>query len=176
MSEPAASYSEPSALPGEEPQAQAATAYLLHADALRLWRWQGWLLALGLAVPGVVVNLLRGEPRAALLSLPFMLAVGLLMSVYSRAYARRFSCMLYDDGLRVVRGVNWREEVFVSRSRIQHTEVHSGPIARHFGIAGLRIHTAGTQLGKIEVQGLSQADAVELRDRLLDRHGRRDEV
>jgi len=177
MIEPAGC-SEPTALPDAafEPSPAAATDFVLHPDAVRLWRWQGWLIAVAFAIPGVFVNLLRGEPYAALVSLPFPLAVGLLLTAYSRAYAARFACALLHDGLLLTRGVFWRAEVFVPRARIQHTELHSGPIARHYGISNLHIHTAGTQLGKVEVKGLAQRDAAELRDRLLDRYGRRDEV
>lgn len=74
-----------------------------------------------------------------------------------------------EDGLLVKRGVFWRSETFVPRSRIQHTEVNQGPFDRRWGMASLSLHTAGTHVEKITVSGLFHPDALRLRDELLDR-------
>lgn len=171
-------YSEPSALPGEvyESSDLGPEIYPLHPNAMRLKRWQALVLALLMSLPYVGINLARGAPLRALVAIPVVLAFMLLSERYARAYLKRFACTLFPDGLRVTRGVFWRSEVFVPRARIQHTEVQTGPIARRFGIAKLTLFTAGTQLGKVEVEGLPQAAAMELRDRLLERHGRHDAV
>lgn len=73
------------------------------------------------------------------------------------------------DGLLVKRGVFWRSETFVPRSRIQHTEVNQGPFDRAWGMASLSLHTAGTHVEKVTVSGLYHPDALRLRDELLDR-------
>ncbi len=72
----------------------------------------------------------------------------------------------------MTRGVWWRNESFVPRSRIQHTDVNQGPLARRLGIASLLVHTAGTHLAHLGVNGLPHEAAIELRDRLLNRDGR----
>jgi hypothetical protein len=93
------------------------------------------------------------------------------MRRYLAAYAARFRCRLLLDGLWIERGVYWRRETFVPRARVQHTDVNQGPLARRFGIAELKVFTAGTQAAEIEVDGLAHADALALRDRLLGRGG-----
>ncbi len=110
-----------------------------------------------------------------LLALAAALVAGLLLLLsrhYYRRYATQFRCELTEDGLLVARGVWWRSEHFTPRSRIQHTEVKQGPIARHYEMATLKVYTAGTHLGELEVEGLAHADALSLRDHLLGRDGR----
>lgn len=141
-----------------------------------MWRWQALIFASLMSLPALGFSVVSGSPLWALLALPLVLAVMLFSERYGRAYLERFACTLFHDGLRVSRGVYWRSEVFVPRTRIQHTEVQTGPIARRFGVAQLTLFTAGTHHGKVEVEGLPQAMAVELRDRLLERHGRHDAV
>lgn len=71
-------------------------------------------------------------------------------------------------GLRVRRGVLIRSIASVPKSRVQHTDVSQGPIQRHFGIATLTVHTAGTQYAAVPVPGLPRETAVAIRDFLID--------
>lgn len=71
-------------------------------------------------------------------------------------------------GLRVRRGVLIRSIASVPKSRVQHTDVSQGPIQRHFGIATLTVHTAGTQYAAVPVPGLPRETAMAIRDFLID--------
>ena len=91
----------------------------------------------------------------------------------ARARWRRTHWRLDANGLRVRRGVVWRSEVLVPRSRVQHLDLERGPIERRFGLATLVVHTAGTRMHALRQSGFHDADAVALRDALLpeaDRH------
>lgn len=88
---------------------------------------------------------------------------------FGRAEHRLYEVHKLADGLLVKRGVFWRTEIFVPRSRIQHTDVNQGPLDRRWAMATLTLHTAGTHAEKIEVSGLHQPDALRLRDELLNR-------
>jgi hypothetical protein len=103
-------------------------------------------------------------------ALPGLLLMGIVV-YYWRRYAEHFTCRLLADGLLVRRGVWWRSEVFVPRSRIQHTEVNQGPLARHNDLAQIAVFTAGSHASKIEIDGLALTDATQLRDQLLGRDG-----
>jgi membrane protein YdbS with pleckstrin-like domain len=77
-------------------------------------------------------------------------------------------------GLQVRRGRMWQREVLVPRSRVQHLDLERGPIERHYGLATIVVHTAGTRLQALRQSGLAEADAVALRDALVpeaDRDG-----
>ena len=76
-----------------------------------------------------------------------------------------------ERGLRIRRGVIWRSEIFVPKSRVQHTDVSRGPIERGFGIAKLIMHTAGTHDASVVLEGLAESDAFALRDFLIDVDG-----
>jgi membrane protein YdbS with pleckstrin-like domain len=144
--------------------------FRLHPSAQRLWRWQGVALVLAACVPPSL--LLRGsEYWLALIALVAVLVVRLTFG-YLRRYGDGFHCRLGRDGLLVERGVWWRSETFVPRARVQHTDIGQGPLGRHFGIATLKVFTAGSHVGELDIRGLAHADAVTLRDNLLGRDGR----
>jgi membrane protein YdbS with pleckstrin-like domain len=107
-------------------------------------RWQAFLLA-------AVTWLLAG-------------AFGTLL-----AYWRwKSSALKLDDtGLRFRRGYVWHKEILVPRSRVQHLDIERGPIERHYGLATLIVHTAGTRHHALRIAGLADADAVGLRDALV---------
>ena len=84
-----------------------------------------------------------------------------------RARWRRTRWMLDTRGLHVRHGVFWRSEVLVPRSRVQHLDIERGPLERHFGLATLVVHTAGSQTQALRQSGLADADAVDLRDALI---------
>lgn len=83
---------------------------------------------------------------------------------------------LDDTGLHVKRGKWWRREILVPRSRVQHLDIERGPIERHFGLATLTVHTAGTRQHALRQPGYLDADAVALRDALVPASARNDDV
>ena len=81
---------------------------------------------------------------------------------YNRTFWR-----LSEDGLEIRRGVVWRHQISVPRARVQHADVVQGPLQRHYGVATLIVHTAGTQNSSVGLVGLTHATAVDLRDELI---------
>jgi membrane protein YdbS with pleckstrin-like domain len=143
----------------------------LHAGLRQLWLVQGIVLALALGLPACIAALASG--RWLLLPLvPIAGAVTVALALrYGAAWQRRYRCVLLPDGLLLQHGVWWRAEVFVPRARVQHTEVHEGPLLRRLGMANLKVFTAGTRMAELEVRWLPHPSALQLRDRLLARHG-----
>ena len=74
---------------------------------------------------------------------------------------------LDEAGLRIRRGLFWRSETLVPRSRVQHTDINRGPLDRKLGLATLKVYTAGTKLASVALEGLPAERAVELRDALV---------
>jgi uncharacterized protein len=81
---------------------------------------------------------------------------------------------LDDDGFRLRKGKWWQTEVFVPRSRVQHLDIHNGPMERKRGLATLVIHTAGTQSHALKQPGFSLQTATALRDALIPERRRDD--
>ena len=70
------------------------------------------------------------------------------------------------EGIEIRRGVVWRHVIAVPRSRIQHTDVSQGPLARRFGLGTLSLFTAGTEHERIDLSGLDHGVALAIRDAL----------
>ena len=70
-------------------------------------------------------------------------------------------------GLAIRRGIWWKHVIDVPRSRVQHTDVQQGPLARYYGIGKLIVYTAGTQHASVTLDGLEHGRALEMRDYLL---------
>ncbi|MFE9875307.1 PH domain-containing protein [Streptomyces sp. NPDC005784] len=123
-----------------------------------------WLGLLTIAV-GLLLALFAGPGWAAFALLPLALAAWgwrmLGRNWRSWRYAER------ADDLLISRGVLWREETVVPYGRMQLVEVTSGPLERHFGLAGVQLHTAAAATDA-RIPGLDPAEAERLRDRLTE--------
>lgn len=75
-----------------------------------------------------------------------------------------------ETGVRIRRGVWWRQVISIPTSRVQHTDVSQGPLQRNFGLATLTVFTAGTEGASISLEGLEHGVAKRLRDHLLPDH------
>ena len=141
-----------------------------------------WGLALGIGAAVLIGWPLRVAWPALSLggSLLLMVAVVLgfiVTGIWLGYRSWKFSLWKLDDtGLHVKRGRLWRKEILVPRSRVQHLDIERGPIERHFGLATLVVHTAGTRLQAVRQPGFQDADAVALRDALVPASDRHDDV
>lgn len=61
-------------------------------------------------------------------------------------------------------------------NRLQHVDLRRGPIERIYGLASLILHTAGTQSANLTIPGLDVAEAMRLRDHLVEKGGGDDAV
>lgn len=147
----------------------------LEPAAKPLMFWFGLLPFLIPIVPATVLPMtLMPGWQGLIITLP-VAALCLLLGI---RYARnRWQCTrwrLDDTGFRLRRGRWWQQEVFVPRSRVQHLDIHSGPMERSRGLATLVIHTAGTQSHALKQQGFSLQTATALRDALIPERRRDD--
>lgn len=122
-------------------------------------------VGLGLVVPTfALVSSWPARITVALTVVATTVAIGALLG---RIRWDRTSWRLDARGLQVRRGLVWRSEILVPRSRVQHLDLERGPIERRHGLATLVVHTAGTRLYALRQSGFIDADAVALRDALL---------
>ncbi|MFJ3308687.1 PH domain-containing protein [Streptomyces sp. NPDC086549] len=134
-----------------------------------LLRMRRLLLVVWLGPPtlalGLLLGLFAGPAWAGFALLPLaLMAWGWVLlgrNWRSWRYAER------ADDLLISRGVLWREETVVPYGRMQLVEVRSGPVERHFGLAGVQLHTAAAATDAT-IPGLDPAEAERLRDRLTE--------
>lgn len=96
-----------------------------------------------------------------------MLVVLVLALWHATARWQHTRYALTPLGLRIQRGVFWRSDTLVPRTRVQHTDLHRGPLDRLLGLAGLRVYTAGSELMRVTLNGLDFERATALRDALV---------
>lgn len=137
--------------------------------AMKVWRIQALAAALVVGVASAI-PLAPISPLIGAIVLSIVAGGGLILALsWPKAYFRRLRYGLDEFGLILQQGVLWRTQIALPRSRIQHSDVAQGPLQRRYGIATLKLYTAGSRHTKIELPGLTHADAIALRDALLNR-------
>jgi hypothetical protein len=158
----------------ENPSSEASPPIeRLTPGALTLFRLEGLIRAGILVLAACVVALslaLAEHGVGAVLVLGLAAALGLLLVVWypSRAW-RAWGYAVREHDLLITGGVVVRQLVSIPAGRIQHVDIHQGPIERAMGLARLRVYTAsgGGADGVIPAMTLEAADA--LRERLVRR-------
>ncbi len=113
-------------------------------------------------------------PQGILSGAVMLLALVLLIFAPMRRYNAR-GYQMSADRLRVVRGVLWHSDTVVPFGRVQHIDVHQGPIDRFFGIATLTLHTAGSHNASVNLPGLGADLARTMREDIRS-HIKRDSL
>jgi len=146
-----------------EDDGDALTA--LHPNYVKVVRLGTLVAALPFVVSALVFEFVGELPHGAFL-VPVLLAVlYLLIRVPLRRYQAR-GFQLGGDRLRVVRGLMFHSDTVVPFGRVQHIDVHQGPIERAYGLATLVLHTAGNHNASVSLPGLAHADAVAMREEI----------
>jgi uncharacterized protein len=144
----------------------------LDARVVKLWRVRHAIVSvvlLGLATIAVLsVGLGTGHWLWPLVGWQALLILRLVLLFWypPRAY-RAWGYRIDGKVLETRRGIWFRVHQLLPLSRLQHVDLHSGPIERSFGLASLLLHTAGTQHASIVVPGLDAREAARLRDELV---------
>jgi membrane protein YdbS with pleckstrin-like domain len=114
-------------------------------------------------VAGAVALELSGElPRGGFIVPILLAALYLIVRTPLRRYQGR-GYQLGADRLRVVRGLIFRSDTVVPFSRVQHIDVHQGPLERAYGLGTLVVHTAGNHNASVALPGLGHDDALAMR-------------
>ena len=82
---------------------------------------------------------------------------------YFRTYELR------PDDLVIREGIITRREQIVPYNRVQQVDIHRGLLAQVLGLSELRIETAGSAAGRVQLRLLDQATAASIRSQVLSR-------
>jgi membrane protein YdbS with pleckstrin-like domain len=140
--------------------------------AVAVWRWSAAMTftpLVGAASVLVVSASIARSPGALVLWIGWLLlltAAGTYVWKYPPARHRHLRYRIDDVGITIRDGVLWRTWSAVPRVRIQHTDVSQGPLQRRYGVAELKLYTAGSRFTRIDLPGLEHAVALALRDDL----------
>ncbi len=145
----------------------------LDSRVLTLFRLSTSLAALFLLVPASAVLALLTWQR---LLPPWLAGIALagfsaftvwIVVVYPRLHLRSWGFRIEDAVFELKYGVIVQRRIHIPLSRLQHVDIHRGPLERQLGLATLLLHTAGTSHALQTIPGLDPARAAQLRDRFL---------
>lgn len=100
---------------------------------------------------------------------PIYGSIALSIMVYTPISVRKKGYALRDFDIHFRKGVIWQQTTSLPYNRIQHVEVVSGPLDRYFDLAAVKIFTAGGGMTDMEIPGLENDRAVEIRDLVIDK-------
>ena len=129
----------------------------------KVLRVQAVLLMLPLLAAALALEVLLPGPHGLVVVPVLLLEVWLLGFLPGRRY-RRWGYHRGADQLRIVHGHLFHGDTVVPLGRVQHIDVHQGPIARRWDLATLTVHTAGTANAQVSLPGLKNADALAMRE------------
>jgi hypothetical protein len=144
----------------------------LDPRVVKLWRLQNaitFAVMLGLGLVGVVfVGFMTGAWLWGWAAWGALAAALLTLWAWypPRAY-RAWGYRLDGQVLETREGIWFRTLTLLPLSRLQHVDLHSGPLQRSLGLASLLLHTAGTHHATIIIPGLDAHEAARLRDQLV---------
>lgn len=119
------------------------------------------------AVPVLIAALVlesAGLVPVGLILIPVLLAALAFVLIFPGRRYRRWGYRLGADRLRIARGYLFHSDTVVPLGRVQHIDVHQGPIDGRFGLATLTVHTAGTHNASVRLPGLRHEDALAMRE------------
>lgn len=123
---------------------------------------QTLLLLLGLGLLSQTVRLPLPWAWLAMALLALMLVQLLLVPVQ----LRRCRYLLRQLDFMLQQGLFWRSAVLIPLCRVQHVTVSQGPLQKLFGLATLRVYSAGGTAAEIRLADIRQPDAMLLSEQL----------
>ena len=135
----------------------------LHPNYVKVVRLTSLLFAAPLIVAALILEATGVMPRGAFLVPVLLLALWLVIRAPLRRYQAR-GYRLGDDRLRVVRGFVFNSDTVVPFGRVQHIDVHQGPLERAYGLGTLVLHTAGNHNASVALPGIAHDDALAMRE------------
>jgi membrane protein YdbS with pleckstrin-like domain len=135
----------------------------LDPDFVKLLRADAAIFAVFLLGIAALVEALAPIPSGLVLVPVLALCGWLVLVVPGRRY-RRWGYAFGSDRLRVTRGFLFLHDSVVPLGRIQHIDVHQGPLMRRWGLARLTVHTAGNHGASVSLPGLKRPEAEAMRE------------
>lgn len=140
----------------------------LHANHVKALRLSAAVTAIPLAFAALVAEAVGVLPWGSVILPASVLLAWYVVRLPLRRYRVR-GYHLGKDRLRVVKGLLFRRDTVVPFGRVQHIDVERGPIERLFGLATLILRTAGTHNASVALPGLSEQDALAMREAIREK-------
>ena len=131
------------------------------------------VITIALIAAGIVI--LTALPKVEIAPLPISLGVLAIVAIPVLGWPfmalPRMGFAIRDRDIAFRKGVFWRSMTVVPFNRIQHVETTHSPLDRRFGLATLKIFTAGGSGSDLKIDGLAADHAERLRSLVLEKAG-----
>lgn len=125
-------------------------------------RTQQWIIWLPLILASFVPLAIVQHIALAVIPVVMLVLAGIISRlVINQAKVKALALRDFDIAFRS--GLYWRKTVMIAFNRIQHVEVSSGPLQRRFGLASVKLFTAGGSSVDLKIDGLTAERAEQVR-------------
>jgi len=136
------------------------------ADRALLHKQLNWL-AFYIPLIGVLIALCYFNETFAnnaqtylLIGMPILVAVSMLYNIVN-VRLQGFAVREHDIAFK--KGVIWQQVTILPLARVQHMEIHQGPIERKLDLASLKLFSAGGVSADLQIGGLTHSDCKNMR-------------
>jgi membrane protein YdbS with pleckstrin-like domain len=145
----------------------------IHPAIRKVWLFSNMTTfgMLALAFGAVEFTLLRAfhAPwRIPFIAPALLVTIGFVSAGFVKRQWQAWNYEVTDNEVILAWGLWNRTRRFVPRDRIQHVDITSGPIARHFGLAHVHLYVAGAHGAVGGIPGLTPEEADDLRLMLVE--------
>ncbi|WP_166419524.1 PH domain-containing protein [Pseudoalteromonas sp. Z1A8] len=95
-----------------------------------------------------------------LIGMPVLVAVSMLYNMVS-IRLQGFAVRNHDIAFK--KGVIWQQVTVLPLARVQHMEIHQGPIERKLSLASIKLFSAGGVSADLQISGLTHDDCKNMR-------------
>jgi len=143
----------------------------LDPRAIRMWRVSRLILLIFLLALFIAVTVFLAAETGGLGGfIPLILIFGLILAlqlantlIYPVIEYRQWAYLITPDRIEIKKGIIFHSTRIIPISRIQHVTIAEGPLARHYQLARVTIHTAG---GTQPIEGLARETAQDISEKL----------
>lgn len=126
------------------------------------------LLVILLAASIVILLIDDVQPYGLMIIGGILLFFAFIFFIELKAFKYRgFALREHDIAFR--EGWLWKSTIIVPYNRVQHLEVHQGPIDKLFDLAAINIFTAGGSSSDLEIDGLHPEQAANIKAYILSK-------
>ncbi|GIU48401.1 hypothetical protein TUM4438_29700 [Shewanella sairae] len=141
----------------------------VHANHYTQVNTESLIFSCLLLVVASLVLILPGDfypAKVLAVSLGALLIISVVSYVRYR-HAKSLAYVVCEHELIMQQGFWWVKRTSLPYSRLQHVSLSHGPLERHFNLATLKCFSAGSGSAEIELPGIEQQTAENLRQHLL---------
>jgi membrane protein YdbS with pleckstrin-like domain len=145
----------------------------IHPAIRKVWLFSNAMTFGLMAITSALVEFTLLKAFHAPWRIPFItpviwLGIGILSASFVKRQWKAWSYEVTENEVILAWGVLYQTRRYVPRDRVQHVDITSGPIARHFGLAHVHLYVAGAHGAVGGIPGLTPEEAEDLRAMLVE--------